>query len=318
MDEQTAEKANQQRAVREQAEEKIQWHQGFCGVIEWDLRTCKQDLTFETEHELSKKPLRVDMLIVKKNKDIELKASYARAFRQFNVIEYKSPEDGLTIDDFYKAIGYAMLYKGLGETVNAIPADKLTVSLFRHGKPRELFRCLSEEAGVSVERRYPGVYAVSGYHIPVQIVVTKELAKEERSALRLLTYKVDEEETVRFLRDMERLTDPGDRNNARAALEVIVAANLPLFQRLRREGNMEQVMRVVFGDDWDRRWNEGVEQGRRETRKEYEAVLADKDRSLAEQRRSLAEQRRSLADKDRILEEMAQELRELKARYGLA
>ena len=81
---------------------------------------------------------------------------------------------------------------------------------------------------------------------------------------------------------------------------------------------MEQVMRVVFGDDWDRRWNEGVEQGRRETRKEYEAVLADKDRSLAEQRRSLAEQRRSLADKDRILEEMAQELRELKARYGLA
>ena len=99
---------------RKQAEEKIQWHQGFCGAVEWELRACKQDLTFETEHELSKKPLRVDLLIIKKNRDVEIKTAYGRAFRRFNVIEYKSPEDGLTIDDFYKAIGYAMLYKGLG------------------------------------------------------------------------------------------------------------------------------------------------------------------------------------------------------------
>ena len=228
-------------------------------------------------------------------------------FRKFNVIEYKSPEDGLSIDDFYKTIGYAMLYKGLGETVNAVPADELTVSLFRHRKPRGLFRYLSEEAGVKVERRYPGIYAVSGYHIPVQIVVTKELAKEEQSVLRLLTYRADEGETVRFLRSMEHLTDPGDRNNARAALEVIAAANLKLFKQLRREANMERVMRMVFGDEYDmnmeRQWNEGLEQGRRETRQEYEAVLADKDRSLA--------------DKDRALAEMAQELQELKARYGL-
>jgi glyoxylate carboligase len=27
--------------------------------------------------------------------------------RRHNVLEYKSPEDGLTIDDFYKAVGYA-------------------------------------------------------------------------------------------------------------------------------------------------------------------------------------------------------------------
>ena len=58
-------------------------------------------------------------------------------------------------------------------------------SLFRHRKPRGLFRYLSEEPGVKVDQRYPGVYAVSGYHIPVQIVVTKELAEEEQSALRL-------------------------------------------------------------------------------------------------------------------------------------
>ena len=296
---------------RKQAEEKIQWHQGFCGAVEWELRACKQDLTFETEHELSKKPLRVDLLIIKKNRDVEIKTAYGRAFRRFNVIEYKSPEDGLTIDDFYKTIGYAMLYKGLGETVNAIPADELTVSLFRYGKPRELFSYLEKEAGITIERTYPGVYFVSGFHIPVQIVVARELAAEEQSILRLLTHQADEAETVRFLRSMEDLTLPGDRNNARAALEVIAAANAPMFARIRRKLHMERAMRAIFGEDWDRRWNEGLErglergleQGRKETQKKYEAVLADKDRLLT--------------DKDRELEEMARELRELKAQYGL-
>ena len=282
---------DKQKAARKQAEEKIQWHQGFCGAVELELRACKHDLTFETEHELSKKPLRVDLLIIKKNRDVEIKTSYGRAFRRFNVIEYKSPEDSLTIDDFYKTIGYAMLYKGLGETVNAIPADELTVSLFRYGKPRELFNNLEKEPNVTIERTCPGVYSVSGYHIPVQIVVARELAQEEQSALRLMTHKADESETVRFLLNMEHLEDPGDRNNARAALEVIAAANLPLFERIRREANMEQVMRVVFGDDWDRRWNEGLqqglEQGRRETQQKYEAVLAEKDRALEETMRKL-------------------------------
>ena len=91
-----------------------------------------------------------------------------------------------------------MLYKGMGKTVNAIPAEELTVSLFRHGKPRELFEHLAKETGVKTERKYPGVYSVSGYRIPVQIVVTRELAEEEQSVLRLLTHKADEWETCVF------------------------------------------------------------------------------------------------------------------------
>ena len=66
---------------------------------------------------------------------------------------------------------------------------------------------------------------------------------------------------------------------------------------------MEQVMRVVFGDDWDRHWNEGLEQGRRETQQKYEAILADKDRALA--------------DKDRVLEEMMRKLQAFQERYGM-
>ena len=52
-------------------------------------------------------------------------------FRGHNVIEYKSPDDGMTIDDFFKTLGYACLYKGLGEKVNQIPLEELTVFPFQ-------------------------------------------------------------------------------------------------------------------------------------------------------------------------------------------
>ncbi len=44
-------------------------------------------------------------------------------------MEYKSPEDGLDIDAFYKAGAYAGLYKSYGETTDAIKADIVTGEL---------------------------------------------------------------------------------------------------------------------------------------------------------------------------------------------
>lgn len=51
--------------------------------------------------------------------------------KKYNAIEYKSPEDSMTIDAFYKTVGYACLYKGYGKTVNEISLSELTVFLFR-------------------------------------------------------------------------------------------------------------------------------------------------------------------------------------------
>ena len=71
--------------------------------------------------------------------------------------------------------------------------------------------------------------------------------------------------------------------------------------------------------------NRGREKGREETRREYEAILADRDRLIAEDRRAMAdkdrliaEDRRAMADKDRAMAEMAKELEALKRRYGIA
>ena len=53
--------------------DKIAWHPAFYGGIELELRKWKADLIFETEHELSKEALLMDMLIIKKNRDVNYK-----------------------------------------------------------------------------------------------------------------------------------------------------------------------------------------------------------------------------------------------------
>lgn len=45
---------------------KNQWHPGFAAAIRMELKDNKDDLIFEEEYLLSKKPLQMDMLIVKK------------------------------------------------------------------------------------------------------------------------------------------------------------------------------------------------------------------------------------------------------------
>ena len=91
-------------------DDKIQWHPAFDAALQIELEDEAEYLEFEPEHLLSKKPMQIDVL-VKNEKDVKIKKNIGRIFRQYNIIEYKSPDDKLNIDDFYKIYGYACLYK---------------------------------------------------------------------------------------------------------------------------------------------------------------------------------------------------------------
>lgn len=155
---------------------KIQWHPAFCAAAELELRSNKGDLEFKREYNLSKKPLQMDLLIIEKRKGVQIQNEIGKIFRGHNIIEYKSPDDGMTIDDFFKTLGYAFLYKGLGEKVNQIPLSELTVSLFRASVPKELLNQLSKE-GYIIEKQVPGIYYVNGLLVPTQIVVTNQIGR---------------------------------------------------------------------------------------------------------------------------------------------
>ena len=99
----------------------------------------------------------MDLLIIEKRKNVQIQNEIGRIFRRHNVIEYKSPDDGMTIDDFFKTLGYAYLYKGLGEKVDQIPLEELTISLFRAIVPKQLFNKLAGY-GYLIEKHVSGIY----------------------------------------------------------------------------------------------------------------------------------------------------------------
>ena len=47
-------------------EDNIQWHPAFCSAMELELRENKKDLQYIREYNLSKMPLKIDFLIIKK------------------------------------------------------------------------------------------------------------------------------------------------------------------------------------------------------------------------------------------------------------
>ena len=176
--------------------------------------------------------------------------SIGRAFRQFNVIEYKSPNAELSIDVVWKVIGYAGLYKGYGETVNAIPYEELTVTILRSRKPIKLFKYLSAKDGYSITETDPGVYRIEGMiDMVMQIVVIKELKGDIFLQLRIMVKDADEDEIKAFLRKSLTYEIPEDQNNARAVLNVSSEANEETFERIRRDEDMGDAMRRVMKDD---------------------------------------------------------------------
>lgn len=242
---------------------KIQWHPGFYSGLEWELREYRDSLEFLTEYELSRKPLRMDMLIIKKAEGVFIDKTIAHIFRQHNIIEYKSPDDELSIDDYYKVLAYAFLYKSFGHKTNEIPAEELTVSIFRHRYPRELIESL-KKAGANVEQVYSGVYRVEGLDsIPVQLVVTKQLEDKQYNALKILTQNIKETDFENFIH--ESLTDytQGDYNNYEAILDVSISANPELIEKFKEACNMG-----IFRDYLDEQYKEqqqiGADKGKAE------------------------------------------------------
>ena len=64
--------------------EKIQWHPGFYAGMELELRSFQ--LTFESEHQLTRGPLSIDLLIIKKTTDQKIDVDFAEVFRGHNIV----------------------------------------------------------------------------------------------------------------------------------------------------------------------------------------------------------------------------------------
>ena len=244
------------------------WHPAFCAAAELELRDNREDLSFNREYNLSKEPLQIDLLVIKKPPHVKIKNEIGHLFRQHNVVEYKSPKDSLNIDDFYKTLAYAFLYKSLAKEVDGIPVSQLTLSLVRQGYPREMVKKLEAE-GMQIQRQYPGIYYVEGAPIPAQIIATNELDAENHRSLSVLTSKLSEADAREFLAEAKRYANKGDINNINAVLKVSSDANYAVYDALmRRDVKMTDAWKLLMKDDLAeaeaRGESRGVEMGKKE------------------------------------------------------
>lgn len=261
-------------------ETNIQWHPAFCGAAEIDFAANKKELVFQREVNLSKKPLQIDLLIIKKLIDVQLSNELGRIFRRYNVIEYKSPEDSLNIDDLFKTVGYACLYKASGEKANEIPMEEMTVSLFRESRPDGLFT-VAQESGFSVQKVLPGVYYIGGLFLPVQVVATGELPEGTHNCLKVLSRKASVADVIGFLREAKEAKTQGERENVDAVLQASMSANYDLYEEIRRRyPEMCEAMRMLMKDELDAAMMTGMRDGSKKTMLETAVRMLKKNATV--------------------------------------
>lgn len=225
----------------------LQWHPGLYAALQIDLEDAKDNLVFENEHQIGTKPKAIDVLIIKKNNDIQIEKNIGRIFRTYNIIEYKSPDDYLSIDDFYKVYAYACLYKCDSPTVNEISATDITITFIANHYPNKMLQLLKKERNFTIQKQEKGIYYLLGDFFPIQLVITSKLTKETNFWLHYLTNNLKTKEEAQQILEEYRLHN----NNKlyKSIMNLIVNANLNIFEE--EKGNMCEALYNLLKDEVD-------------------------------------------------------------------
>ncbi len=228
-------------------EEKLHWHPAFLAAMQIDFGEEAEKLQFISEHELSKMPMRIDVLVIKKVVGTPLRRKIGRILRGHNIFEYKSPTDSLSIDDFYKAYGYTCFYKSGGEVIDEIRASDVTITFVCNHYPRKMLNKLKAERNITVRRVDSGIYYLEGDAIPIQLLLTRKLSTDENLWLKSLNMELRKDEhMVKLLDDYER---HHNSPNYQAAMYLIARANQKMMKEARAMGDV--LIRALYKEEID-------------------------------------------------------------------
>ena len=228
---------------------RTRYHYGFYAAMKVEYDLVHARVKYEQEIQLGEDPVRLDFLIIKAEE--KLKDPIGEYFRRVNLFEYKSPEDGLSIDDFYKAQGYALIYKGYGRAVDELPIEELTLTLVRHVYPRELMKAL-KKSGFEIHEAHKGIYRIVGKtSIPVQIVVSSQLLEGEYEGLKLLAKGCTKEELMKYAKRVIASEDENVKTNAGTVIEICLNINKKLDKQIKEDEAMHKTIREIFKEDFD-------------------------------------------------------------------
>jgi len=215
---------------------RIHWHEAFYEALQVELHEQKDSLQFENERLLSKEALKMDVLIIKKEKDVEIKKNIGRIFKTHNIFEYKSETDYLSIYDYYKVLGYALIYASFEKAY----IEDITVSFVVTKHPRQLFKYLEGARNLKIENVEDGIYYVVGDTVSIQILEQKKLHSSDNFFLRNLGSNISVDNLISFLHKWKNQEILSDKNKL---IETMVLANKETFKEAM---NMSAVMKELF------------------------------------------------------------------------
>jgi len=199
------------------------WHPAFLLAIQQELYDYRDSLEYNYEYQLTTEPLRIDLLIIKKQKDVIIDKNIARIFRADNLLEYKSPKDYLSVNDYLKVYAYANLYAAITPGVDF--AD-ITLTFVENRHPRKLLKYLTEIRGYTAEETSPGIYLVSGDYLPIQIIESGKLPEQENMWLSFMAKGLKADSLNSILDEVDKR---GNKAQLGAYFAVLLRANRKAF-----------------------------------------------------------------------------------------
>lgn len=269
--------------------EKLQWHPAFCAALEVELEDV-EGIRFHREYNLSKKPLQVDIVIVdeEEGKREEFlggvpsswreprggawridgegeekrkqRQGLAGILRRYNIIEYKSPDDTLSVDDFYKVTAYAGLFKSESPREDEIKAGDIAVILVSSKRPLKLLKYLRDYCRMKIEEVEKGIYECKGNWIfKTYVVIAHPRYGGAYPWLNSLSKSLESEdgkEIGRLLEEAEQRKD-GRRD---AILELVLKANPEVVRKMKEDENMRAIQ-VLFAPEIEAAEERGEKRG---------------------------------------------------------
>lgn len=263
----------------------LQWHPAFYAGLQIEFAEEAHLLEFENEHQLGTKPKEIDVLVIKKDPKAVIRKNIGKIYRKHNIIEYKSPTDYLSIDDFYKVFGYACFYKADTEKVDEIKVKEITVTYVCKKYPHKVAEHLEKELGLRIERAEDGIHYVHGLWFPMQLVITSRLSPKENLWLSSLTDDLKSgEQTEELLQDYQKHKNEGFYESM---MDIIVNANENTFKK--EERKMSGALMRIMQDTIDKEVAARVE---KEVAEQVEKQVAEQvEKQVAEQvEKQVAEQ----------------------------
>lgn len=192
---------------------RVNWHEAASCALRIELQNYSDLLEYITEYILGKNSYRIDMLVIKKLTNQVIPKNIARIFKTFNLFEIKGLGSSVSIDSYYKTIGYAGLLIAQSGAKNQYSRHDISLTFLSCHYPQKLMKhlhSLQKEKKLIIEKFSPGIYHINKETFNTQIIVTSELSPEEYLYLHCLTNKLQDTGLINRLTDDYKLHQEQD------------------------------------------------------------------------------------------------------------